>query len=163
MLTFDDPPAWMTIEFGPEAFQHGSSCFFDLKEQRGAVATCEQTDRTECSHASDPDRFESYVIERVAVKQAQPLRRKSVLVGGEHALGVDAVPRVALSREVIDQRRLVCDAGPPTLYEMWEIVVLFELLACLGQNGMELPSQRAIFNVLYFGDQLDPAVPDFQR
>ena len=54
------------------------------------------------------------------------------MVGGEHALGVDAVPRVALSREVIDhRRRLVCDAGPPTLYEMWEIVVLFELLACL--------------------------------
>ena len=99
MLTFDDPPAWMTIEFRPEAFQHGSSRFFDLKEERRAVATCEQTDRTERSHAPDSDRFESYVIERVMVEQTQSLRRKPLLVGGEHALGVDTVPRVALSRE----------------------------------------------------------------
>jgi hypothetical protein len=33
------------------------------------------------------------------------------LVGGEHALSVDAVPRVAHSREVVDQRRLVYDPG----------------------------------------------------
>ena len=152
MLTFNDPPARVTIEFGPEAFQHGSSRFFDLKEERGAVAAGEQTDRTKRSHASDPDRFECYVIERVLVEQAQSLRRKPLLVGRKHALGVDAVPRVALAREVIDQRRPVCDAGLTAFYEMREIVILFELPACLGQDGMELSSQRAIFNVLNFGD-----------
>ena len=55
MLTCDDPPARVTIEFGPKAFQHGFSRFFDLKERRGAVAACEKTNCTERSHAADPD------------------------------------------------------------------------------------------------------------
>src|SRR5262249_59845813 len=55
MLTFDDPPAGVTIEFGPEAFEHRSSCFFDLKEQRRAVPAHEQTNRAKRPHASDTD------------------------------------------------------------------------------------------------------------
>ena len=37
-MAFDDPPAGVTIEFGPEAFEHRFSRFFDLKEQRSAIA-----------------------------------------------------------------------------------------------------------------------------
>jgi hypothetical protein len=62
MLIFDDPPARVTIEFGSEAFQHRFSRLFDLKEQRSAVAAREQTDCTERSHASDPDRLEGRPI-----------------------------------------------------------------------------------------------------
>jgi hypothetical protein len=36
-----DMPAGVTIEFGPEAFEHRFSRFFDLKEQRGAVTARE--------------------------------------------------------------------------------------------------------------------------
>ena len=69
MLTFDDPLARVTIEFSSEAFQYGCSRFLDLKEQRSAVAAREQTDRAERANASDADRFERNVIERVAIEQ----------------------------------------------------------------------------------------------
>src|SRR6188472_1908401 len=105
MLTFDDPLARVTIEFSSEAFQYGCSRFLDLKEQRSAVAAREQTDRAERANASDADRFERNVIERVAIEQVQPLRRKPLLVGSEHEFGVDAMPRVMFAREMIDQRR----------------------------------------------------------
>jgi hypothetical protein len=84
------------------------------------------------------------------------------LVGGKHALGVDAVPRVALSREMVDQRRLVYDARLLARDEMREVVILFEPFARLGENGMELSPQRAVLDIFYFAPQLDPAMPDFQ-
>src|SRR5262249_47839087 len=132
-----DPPAGVTIEFGPEAFEHRSSCFFDLKEQRRAVPAREQANRAKRPHASDNDHLEGYITERVAVEQAEPLWRQTLLVGGKHAFGVDAVPRVALSRKMVDQRRLVYDPRTSTLYEMREVVILFEPLARLGEDGMD--------------------------
>src|SRR5262249_21611111 len=148
---------------GPEAFEHRFSRFFDLKEQRRAVPAREQTDRAERPHASDPYRLEGYITERAAIEHAEPLWRKTLLVGGKHAFGVDAVPRVALSREMVDQRPLVCDPRMSTLYEMGEVVILFEPLARLGEDSMELPSQRAVLDIFDLAPHLDPAVPDFQR
>ena len=78
------------------------------------------------------------------------LRRKTLLVGGKHAIGVDAVPRVALSREMVDQRRLVYDPHLPTRYEMREVVILFESFTRLGENGMELSPQRAVLDIFDF-------------
>src|SRR5262249_47653192 len=98
-----------------------------------------------------------------AVEQAEPLWRKTLLVGAKHAFGVDAVPRVALSREMVDQRRLVYDPRMSTLYQMREVVILFEPLARLGEDGMELSSQRAVLDIFDFAPHLNPAVPDFQR
>jgi hypothetical protein len=54
VLIFDDPPTRVTIEFGPEAFEHRFSRFFDLEEQRGAVPAREQSDRAKRANASDP-------------------------------------------------------------------------------------------------------------
>src|SRR6516164_6205690 len=163
MLTFNDPPAGMTIEFGSEAFEHRFSRFLALKEQRRADPAREQADRAKRPHASDSNRLEGYVTERVPIEQAQPLRRKTLLVGGKHAIGVDAVPRVALSREMVDQRRLVYDPHLTTRYEMREVVILFEPFTRLGEDGMELSPQRAVLDIFDFASQLYPAVPDFQR
>src|SRR5262245_27297869 len=163
MLTFDAAPAGVTIEFGPEALEHRFSRFFDLKEQGGAVPAREQTDRAKRPHASDSNRLEGYVTEGVAIEQAQPLRRETLLVGGKHALGIDAVPRVALSREMVDQRRLVYDPRLPTRYEMGEVVILLEPFARLGEDGMELSPERAVLDIFDFAPQLDPAVPDLKR
>src|SRR6516164_452028 len=163
MLTFNDPPAGMTIEFGSEAFEHRFSRFFDLKEQRRAVPAREQADRAKRAHASDTHCLEGYVTERVSIEQAQALRRKALLVGGKHALGVDAVPRIALSREMVDQRRLVHDARLLAADQMREVVILFEPFARLGEDGMELSPEHAVLDILDFAPQLDPAVPDFKR
>ena len=153
----------MTIEFGTEALQHRFSSLFDLKEQRSAIPAREQTDRAKRPDASDSNRLEGYVTQRVPIEQAQPLRRETLLVGGKHALGIDAVPRVALSREMVDQRRLIYDPRLPTRYEMREVVILFEPFARLGEDGMELSPQRAILDIFDLAPQLDPAVPDFKR
>jgi hypothetical protein len=37
MLSFDNPSARMTTEFGSKAFEDGFSCLFDLQEKRIAV------------------------------------------------------------------------------------------------------------------------------
>jgi hypothetical protein len=50
-------------------------------------------------------------------------RRKALFVGGKNALGVDPVPRVAFSCEMINQRRLVSNATLFPLYQMREIVI----------------------------------------
>src|SRR5262249_754155 len=163
MLTFNDPPSGMTIEFGSEAFEHRFSRFFDLKEQRGAVPAREQADRAKRANASHPNRLEGYVTERVAIEQAQPLRRKTLLVGGKHALGIDAVPRVAFSREMVDQRRLVHDPRLLARDQMREVVILFEPFIRLCEDGMELSPERAVLDIFDFAPQLNPAVPDFQR
>src|SRR4051812_24806627 len=162
MLAFDAPLARVTLEFSPEAFEHGCSRLLDLKEEGSAVAAREQADRAERANASDPDRLERYVIERVAIEQVQPLRRKPLLVGGEHAFGVDAMPRVVVAREMIDQRRLVYDAGLSTRYEMREVVVLPKPFARFCEDGMQALSERAILDLSDFSQQLNPAVPDFQ-
>src|SRR6516165_11431045 len=138
MLTFDDPPAGVTIEFGPEAFEHRSSCFFDLKEQRRAVPAREQTNRAKRPHASDSNRLKGYITERVPIEQAQPLRRETLLVRGKHALGVDAVPHVALSREMVDQRRLVHDARLLARDQMRGVVIFFQPFSRPCEDGMEL-------------------------
>src|SRR6516165_9633928 len=163
MLTFDDAPAGMAIEFGPEAFEHRFCRFFDRKEQRVAVPAREQTDRAKRPDASDSNRLEGYVTQRVPIEQAQPLRRETLLVGGKHALGIDAVPRVALSREMVDQRRLVHDARLLARDQMREVVILFEPFIRLGEDGMELSPEHAVLDILDFAPQLDPAVPDFKR
>src|SRR5215467_4900524 len=153
----------MTVEFWCEALKHRFPGFLDLKKQRRAVAAREQTDGAERADTSNPNGLEGDILERVSFKQTQPLWRKSLLVRCKDALGVDAVPRIALSGEVIDQRRIVYDARLLTLYQMRKIVVLFDSLACLGQDGMQLPSQSAILDIFNFLHQLDPAVPDFKR
>src|SRR5262245_24377312 len=153
----------MTVEFGPEAFEYRFSRFFDLKEERSAVPAREQTDRAERPHASHPDRLEGYVTEGVAIEQAQPLRRETLLVGGKHALGVDAVRRVALSSEMVDQRRLVDDARLLAPDQMREVVILFEPFTRLGEDGMELSPKHAVLDIFDFAPQLDPAVPNFKR
>ena len=79
-----------------------------------------------------------YITERVPIEQAQPLRRETLLVGGKHALGIDAVPRIALSREMVDQRRLVYDPHLPTRYEMREVVILLEPFARLGDAVLDI-------------------------
>src|SRR5262249_28055379 len=163
MLTFDDSTAGMTVEFGPEAFEHRFSRFFDLKEQGSAVPAREQADRTERAHAADSNRLEGYVTQRVPIEQAQPLRRETLLVGGKHALGVDAVPRVALSREMVDQRRLVDDARLLAPDQMREVVILFEPFTRLGDDGMDVSPKHAVLDIFDFAPQLDPAVPNFKR
>jgi len=64
---------------------------------------------------------------------------------------------------MIDQRRLVRDAQLLTLYEMRKIVVLFEPLARLGEDGVQLLPQLAILDVFDFARELDPVVPSLQR
>src|SRR5262245_2091834 len=85
-LTFDHAPARVILEFRPEALEHGFPRFFDLKKQRSAVAAHEQADGTEGTAASHPDNFEGDVLERVALDEVTPLRRKTVLVGRKHPL-----------------------------------------------------------------------------
>jgi hypothetical protein len=60
------------------------------------------------------------------------------------------VPRVALSREMVDQQRLVYDPRLPTRYEMREVVILFEPFARLGEDGMELSPQRTVLDIFDF-------------
>src|SRR5262249_17207851 len=132
-------------------------------EGGGAVAVGGEGDGTEGAKAAGSNRLEGYVTQRVPIEQAQPLRRETLLVGGKHALGVDAVPRVALSREMVDQRRLVHDPRLPTRYEMREVVILLEPSSRLGEDGMEVSPERAVLDIFDLAPQLDPAVPDFKR
>ena len=62
---------------------------------------------------------------------------------------------------MINQGRLVCYARLFALDQVREVVVLFQSLACLGQNGVKPFPQRPILDALDFAHQLDPAVPDF--
>src|SRR5262249_43402261 len=142
---------------------HGSPLLLHRKEQGAARPLGETPDRANRPDASDSTRLEGYVTERVPIEQAQPLRRETLLVGGKHAPGTDAVPRVALSREMVDQRRLVYDPRLPTRYEMGEVVILLEPFARLGEDGMELSPERAVLDIFDFAPQLDPAVPDLKR
>src|SRR5262245_1884994 len=80
MLPFDDAPAGMTVVLWPKAFEHRFSRFLDLKKQRRTLSAREQADRAERAHASDADRLEGHVPERVAVEQEPPLRRQRFLV-----------------------------------------------------------------------------------
>ena len=107
-----------------------------------------QPDGAERADASNSDRFESYILEHVPLEQTQPFWRKTLFVGCKNALGIDTMPRVALSREMIDHRRLVGDANLFTRYQTWKVVILFESFTGLGEDGMELSSQPAILDML---------------
>src|SRR5260370_2229322 len=97
----------MILEFRPEALEDGFFRFFDLKEQRSAIAAHEQADGAERTDASHPDDFEGDVLERVALEETTPLRGKAVLVAGEYALRIHSIPRVTLCRAMMDDRRAV--------------------------------------------------------
>jgi hypothetical protein len=60
-------------------------------------------------------------------------------------------------------RRSGSDATLFTPYQMREVVILFQSFARFGEDGMELPSQPTILDMLHLLRQVDPAVPDFQR
>src|SRR5262249_21346709 len=149
-LTFDDPPTRVAIEFWPEAFEDRLSRFLDLKEQRIAIAAREQTDRAERADAPDPNRLKSNVVERVAVEQFYMLWRKMALIGGKHGFSIDPVPRIALSHEMKNQRRLVEDPGGLTHGEARSVVILFKPLARFGEDRVKLSSQRAILDLPHF-------------
>src|SRR5262249_14466256 len=162
-LTFHDPLARVTFEFRPEALEHGLSRFFHLKEQRSTVTAHEQADGTEGPHTSNADNFEGDVLERVALDQATPLRRKAGLIRGKYTWLLNATPRVPLCREMINRRRSVLDPRLFTLHQVWKIVVLFEMSRRLGNDGVKFLSQCAVLHSLDFLHQIDLAVPDFQR
>src|SRR2546429_5983774 len=91
----------MILELRPKTLEDGFSRFLDLQKQRSVAPAHEQADRTERADASDPDDLEGDVLERVALDEATPLRGEAVLVGGENAPFIDAMPCVAASREMI--------------------------------------------------------------
>src|SRR6516225_8952462 len=110
-LTFHDPLARMTAEFWSKAFEHRSPRLFDLNEQRRTVVAHEQSDGAERTNASNTDCFEGHILEHVSLEQAPSFRRKSVFVSEKNALGVNPVPRIALSCKMINHRWLVGDAN----------------------------------------------------
>ena len=162
-LALDHAAARVILELRAEALEHGLAGFLDLQEQRGAVAAHEQADGTEGADAADADHLEGDVLERIAFEQTKPLRRQPVPVQGEHALGVDPMPRVASLAEMVDARRPVLDARLLALHQVREVVVLFDAVGGLGEDVVELTPQRAVVDVLDFLRQLDLAVPVFQR
>jgi len=133
------------IALWPEAFEHGFLGFLELKKHRGTVAAHEQADGAERAHAPDPDSLERSILERVSLEQTQPLRRKALLVGSKHVVSIDAPPRVTRLLEMIDRRWFVGDLG--AFGQMREIVILLEAVCGLGDDGVELPSQRWILDV----------------
>src|SRR5260370_5570392 len=143
-LTFDHAPARVILEFRPEALEHGFPRFFDLKKQLSAVAPHEQADGAERADASHPDDFESHVLERVALDEVTPLRRKTVLVGRKHALRIHSILRVMFCSEMINERRPVFDARLLALHQVRQVVVLFDVFDCLCNDGGELSSERAV-------------------
>jgi len=48
------------------------------------------------------------------------------------------------------------------LYQMREVVILFQSFACLGQDCVELSSQPSILDMFNLARKVDPAMPDFQ-
>ena len=85
------------------------------------------------------------------------------MVGGENAPFIDAMPCVAASREMINERRPVYDPRLFALHQVREVVVLFEMSGHLGNDGGKRLSQRAVIDALDFPREIDLAVPDFQR
>src|SRR5262249_62037547 len=144
------PPAAMISDVRPQALEHGFSRFFDLQEQRSAVAAHKQADGAEGADASHSDNLEGDVLERAALDEATPLRRKTVLVGGKYAFLVDPAPRVPLSREMINERRPVLDTRAFALHQVREVIVLLEMSDRLGNDGRKLLSQRTILDALDF-------------
>src|SRR5262245_27226985 len=80
MLSFDDPPTRVALEFRAQAFQDGFSGFLDLQKQRGAAAAREQPDRTERPDAANANRLEGEVLHCVSLHQTQPFRWKACLI-----------------------------------------------------------------------------------
>ena len=56
-------------------------------------------------------------------------------------------PRVSLLFKVINHRRIVGDVNLFPLYQMREVVILFQSFARLGQDGVELLSQPSILDM----------------
>src|SRR6516164_1453048 len=121
----------MILEFRPEALEDGFPRFFDLEKQRSAVAAHEQADGAEGTDASHPDNLEGHVLERVALDEATPLRRKTVLIGRKHALRIHSIPRVTFCSEMINERRPVFDARLPALHQVRKVLVLRDVFDCL--------------------------------
>ena len=161
-LTFDNSAAGMTCELGAQAFEHRFSCLFDLKEQRSAIVARKQPDGAERADASNTDCFEGDIPEKVSLEQTQYFWRKAFLVGDKNALGVNSMTWVAFLREMINHRQLIGDADLYPLYQMREVVVLFQSFPCFGQDSVELPSQLPILDMFDLARQVDPAMPDFQ-
>src|SRR5215471_12324538 len=118
----------MILEFRPEALEDRFPRFFDLKKERRAVAANEQADGAEGTDASHPDNFEGHILERVALDEATPLRRKTVLVGRKHALRIHSIPRVMFCREMINERRPVFDPRLLALHQVRKVLVFFDVL-----------------------------------
>jgi hypothetical protein len=93
----------------------------------------------------------------------KPVRLEATLISFEGTLGIEVVARIALGREMIDQRWSVLDAGLFAFDQMGKIVIVGESVARLSENGLQFAAQRAMFDTLDLADELDPAVPDFQR
>src|SRR5262249_968317 len=140
-LTFDDPPAGVAAEFRSKAFEHRFPRFFDLQEQRGTIVAHKQPDGAERADASNSDCFEGRIPEKVPLEQTQYFWRKSFFIGAKNAFGVNSVPWIVLSCEMINHRRLVGDVNLFSLYEMRKVVIVFQPFARLGQDGMELSPQ----------------------
>ena len=154
----------MVFEFPPQTLEHGFSRFFDLKEQGSAVAAHEQADGTESPHASNADDFERDVLERVSLDETTPLRCETLLIGRKHAPLIYSMLRiVALSGEMINERRSVVDPRLVVLHQVREIVVLLQMFDRLGNDGGKLLSEGAVLNALDFSRQINPAVPNFER
>src|SRR5262249_56895650 len=108
-LAFDHAAALMPGEFRREPLEHGLAGLLDLEKQRRAVAAREQADRAEGADAAHAHHLEGDVSERIALDQAVPLGRQALLIRREHALGIDALARVALVCEMIDERPAIFD------------------------------------------------------
>jgi hypothetical protein len=149
-LPFDDAPPRVPVEFWPEAFEYRFSGLLELKEQWRAVAAREQAHGAKRAHASDPDDLKGGVFERVSLKQAQPLRRQTLLVGRKYVDRIDVTPWVALLLEMIYRRWLVGDLA--ALDQMREVVVLLDPFARLGDDRMKPTSESLKMNRLLSSD-----------
>src|SRR5262245_55777032 len=161
-LTLDHPPALVAVEFRSQPLEHGPAGFLDLQEQRCAVAAHVERDCAKRANAADADRLEGDVLERISIDEAKPIRRQPAFIGGERALGVDVMAGVALDGEMIDQRWPIRDARLLALHQTREVIVFREMVACLGEDTLQLAPERGMLDALDLARELDLAVPDFQ-